>query len=84
MSALVGEARRIVRQGRNPRFSPDGSQIAYTIGELQLTAAAKSFVVAAEGGEPQQIPEFFSVVSPIWSPDSRHLCSWVAQHDFRA
>jgi Tol biopolymer transport system component/tRNA A-37 threonylcarbamoyl transferase component Bud32 len=74
MSALGGDARRIARQGRRPRFSPDGSQIAYTVGEPQLSAAAKSFMVASEGGQPRQIqPDFFSVVAPIWSPDGKHL-----------
>jgi len=74
MSALGGEARRIVRQGRRPRFSPDGTHIAYTVGEQQFTAAAKSFVVASDGGQPQQIqPKFYSVIAPIWSPDGKHI-----------
>ena len=45
MSALGGEARLIARQGRRPRYSPDGSHIAYTVGEAQYAAAGKSFVV---------------------------------------
>jgi Tol biopolymer transport system component/tRNA A-37 threonylcarbamoyl transferase component Bud32 len=84
MSALGGEARRIARQGRRPRFSPDGSQIAYTVGELQPSAAAKSFVVASEGGQPRQIqPDFLSVVAPIWSPDGKHLLFAGTQESFQ-
>ena len=74
MSALGGEARRVVRQGRRPRFSPDGLRIAYTVGELQLAAAPKSFVISSEGGPSRQIqPDFFTVLAPTWSPDGKHL-----------
>ena len=74
MSALGGEARLIAQQGHRPRFSPDGSRVAYMVGESQPTAGARSFVVAAEGGQARQIqPNFLSVVDPIWSPDSSHL-----------
>ena len=77
MSALGGEARRIARQGHHPRFSPDGSQIAYTVGAQQMqqfSEGGKLFVVASEGGQSRQIqPGFWSVVDPIWSPDSRRL-----------
>src|SRR5262249_34459346 len=75
ISALGGEPRRVVRQGHRPRFSPDGSQIAYTVGEQQLSAAGKSFIVRSEGGgEQRQIqPDFFSVLGTIWSPDGRHI-----------
>src|SRR5262249_42299724 len=49
-------------------------QIAYTVGEQQLSAAGKSFIVRSEGGEQRQIqPDFFSVLGPIWSPDGRHI-----------
>jgi serine/threonine protein kinase len=75
MSALGGEARVIARQGRRARFSPDGSQLASTVGELQPTAGARSFVVPADGGQPRPIqpPGFLSIVDPIWSPDGKHI-----------
>jgi serine/threonine protein kinase len=85
MSALGGEARRIARQGRNARFSPDGSQIAYTVGELQFAAGGKSFVTLSEGGQPRQIqPDFFSVIAPIWSPDGRQLLFAAGSRDAKS
>jgi Tol biopolymer transport system component/predicted Ser/Thr protein kinase len=74
MSALGGEAKRVAGNGHDPRFSPDGSLIAYTIGLRGSTAPPKSYVVASGGGPPRQIrPDFFAVFNPIWSPDGKRL-----------
>jgi Tol biopolymer transport system component len=71
--ALGGEARRIARQGRRPRYSPDGKWIAYWTGEYQLVPA-KLYVAAASGSEARQLAaDFFSARYPVWSPDSKRL-----------
>jgi hypothetical protein len=46
---LGGEARLIAPHGRNPRFSPDGSRIAYWVGDRQ--ASSVIYLVAASGGQ---------------------------------
>jgi Tol biopolymer transport system component len=71
MSALGGEARRIARQGRRPRFSPDGSLIVYSVGPLTYTGM---YVVPSEGGPPRQVqPGFTTAREAVWSPDGKHL-----------
>ena len=73
VSVFGGQARRIARQGRHPRYSPAGDQIAYSVGESS-TAAAQMFVVPTDGGAPRQLqPEFYQAGHPIWSPDGKHL-----------
>ncbi len=74
ISALGGDARRIAEQGHHPRFSPDGKQIAYWVGNVGGFDEGKIYVVAANGGEPRQIrPEFGFAGWPIWSPDGKYL-----------
>jgi DNA-binding winged helix-turn-helix (wHTH) protein/Tol biopolymer transport system component len=58
----------------NPRWSPDGSRIAFA----DLSAggnAAISYVVPADGGSPQRIlPEGIkNQADPGWSPDGRRI-----------
>jgi len=74
VSALGGQARRIARQGRHPRYSPAGDQIAYSVGGASDTAPSQMFVVAVAGGASRQLqPEFYQAGHPIWSPDGKHL-----------
>jgi Tol biopolymer transport system component/tRNA A-37 threonylcarbamoyl transferase component Bud32 len=75
VSVFGGEARRITRQGRHPRYSPAGDQIAYSVGVgMNSSAPAQIFVVPAAGGAPRQLqPGFFQADLPIWSPDGKHL-----------
>jgi Tol biopolymer transport system component/predicted Ser/Thr protein kinase len=73
VSALGGQARRIARQGRHPRYSPAGDQIAYSVGE-SAQAPILMYVVPAAGGVPRQLqPEFRSARKPVWSPDGKYL-----------
>ncbi len=73
VAALGGSPRLLVPDGRGPRFSPDGSHIAYWIGTLH-SDDSKSYTVPVNGGVPQQIqPEFFTAREPIWSPTGEHL-----------
>jgi Tol biopolymer transport system component len=66
-----GEARRLIGEGRRPRFSPDGKWIAFWVG--QADAACRIYVIPSEGGEPRQIAPDFAGAYPVWSPDSRSL-----------
>jgi serine/threonine protein kinase/Tol biopolymer transport system component len=74
MPALGGETRLIARHGRNPRFSPDGSRIAYWVGDRQ--ASSEIYVVPASGGQAKALalhPATESARYPIWSPDGKYL-----------
>jgi Tol biopolymer transport system component/DNA-binding winged helix-turn-helix (wHTH) protein len=78
--AFGGEARLIARDGWNPRFSPEGTQVAYWVGTEHVAAAVPGsgtiWVIPAAGGEPKRVgPNFTSARFPIWSPDGKHLLS---------
>jgi len=78
VSALGGEPRKIADQGRNPRFSPDGTRIAFWTssgtGDPAAPGQARSFLVAATGGEGRQIAAGFDFAAkPLWSPDGKAL-----------
>jgi Tol biopolymer transport system component len=71
-----GESRLIAREGRRPRYSPDGRWIAYWVGPpgLAPNGVHKTFVIPSGGGEPRQIqPDFAFCTYPTWSPDSKRL-----------
>lgn len=75
-SALGGRERLLVREGRSPRFSPDGEWIAYSKG-LLIPRATNLHVVSTKGGSPAEIKTDVSHAStPIWSPDSGYLMFW--------
>ena len=73
--ALGGEEHLIAPQGRRPRFSPDGSQIAYWTGESAFAFNfAKTYLVRATGGTPRELqPRFEWASHPIWSPDGTQI-----------
>jgi DNA-binding winged helix-turn-helix (wHTH) protein len=78
VSALGGPARRIVAlEGDQPRFSPDGNWIAYTLFRgvcFGTRNACSIYVVPSVGGEPRQVrPDFAAALSAVWSPDGSHL-----------
>src|SRR5262249_41404318 len=61
-----------------PKYSPDGSQVAYWIGSEGVAAVVPGsgsvWVVPAAGGEPQRVGANFTAARyPIWSPDGKHL-----------
>ena len=73
VSALGGQARRIVRQGGHPRYSPAGDQIAYSVGGASQEPI-HLYVAPATGGAPWQLQaEFYQASRPVWSPDGKHL-----------
>jgi serine/threonine protein kinase len=76
--AFGGEVRLIARDGLNPKFSPDGLQVAYWVGPETVSAAVPGsgtvWVVPVAGGQPQRVgPNFTAARNPIWSPDGKHL-----------
>jgi eukaryotic-like serine/threonine-protein kinase len=76
VSALGGEERMIARYGRDPRFSPDGSQITYWVGDPAKVnpSGKKVFVVPSNGGTSRALQTGFADTRyPIWTPDGKHL-----------
>jgi serine/threonine protein kinase len=74
VSAFGGEPRLIAREGRRPRFSPDGTEIAYWVATGPVPYIGKSFTVPAVGGTPTPIaPSFASVRYPVWAPDGKRV-----------
>ncbi len=69
--SIGGEAKLLAAEGRRPRYSPDGTQIAYWAG--QADGAAKLYVIPATGGKPRQIAPGFAGAYPVWSPDGASL-----------
>ena len=55
----------------SPRWSPDGSTLAFI---SDRSGYANIWTIAADGGEPQQVsPEAFEQGEPHWSPDGRRI-----------
>jgi serine/threonine protein kinase/Tol biopolymer transport system component len=76
--AFGGDARLLARDGLNPRFSPDGTQVAYWVGAENVAPAVPAsgtvWIVPAAGGAPQRVgPSFAAARYPIWAPDGKHL-----------
>lgn len=69
-----GAPQWIANQGRRPRFSPDGSSIAFWAKALQADDVGAIYVVPASGGAPRRLAaDFYSALYPVWSPDGRYL-----------
>ena len=76
--AFGGEVRLVARDGLNPKYSPDGSQVAYWVGDEGVDAAIPGsgtvWVVPLAGGTPQRVGQSFTAARyPIWSADGKHL-----------
>jgi Tol biopolymer transport system component/DNA-binding winged helix-turn-helix (wHTH) protein len=55
-----------------PRWSPDGTRIAYV--DTQLGRPWKAFLISAQGGSSKEVlPENHTQVDPSWSPDGKKL-----------
>ncbi len=66
--------RWIANQGRRPRFSPDGSQIAFWARALQAEDVGAIYVMPASGGTPRRLAaSFYSALYPVWSADGRYV-----------
>jgi Tol biopolymer transport system component len=72
-----GEARNInagLAWSMQPRFSPDGREIAFT---SDAGGGDNLWIMQADGGEPRQLTkeEFRLLNNPSWSPDGRYLAA---------
>ncbi|HLN04298.1 MAG TPA: hypothetical protein VK335_33735 [Bryobacteraceae bacterium] len=75
LSLLSRMETKLADKGFNPRFSPDGSQIAYE-------GRDKFYTVAAMGGLPQPVASSTSGATfPIWAHDGKHLLALVRTSD---
>jgi dipeptidyl aminopeptidase/acylaminoacyl peptidase len=70
-----GEARRFSageKQDMAPRWSPDGSRLAFVSGREEK--AKQLYVIPAAGGEPQRLTDLDEDVGEVtWSPDGTRL-----------
>lgn len=74
--ALGGSPVLLAPLGHNPRFSPDGLWIAYSVGGSATSnpGSAGVYIISARGGAPRAIhPEMATATSPMWSPGSDRL-----------
>jgi Tol biopolymer transport system component len=74
--ALGGAPVLLAPLGRNPRFSPDGRWVAYSVGGEAVSnpGSAEVFIVSSGGGVPRAIhPEMATATHPVWSPTSDRL-----------
>ena len=73
-----GEPRRLTSDGLNPKYSPDGTQVAFWIGDPSVAHAVPAngavWVVSSTGGQPVRVGSMFTSARwPLWAPDGRHL-----------
>ena len=78
MPALGGDGRLIAKDGFNPRFSPDGSQVAYWVGPESVATSVPGsgavWVVSVAGGQPRRVAANFTTARyPIWHRDGKRL-----------
>jgi dipeptidyl aminopeptidase/acylaminoacyl peptidase len=65
-----------IKQVSDPRISPDGSTVAFTVEEIDLENnkyLTDIYVVSSEGGDPVNVSRNGNSVSPRWSPDGKTL-----------
>jgi Tol biopolymer transport system component len=78
VSAFGGDARLVAPGGLNPKYSPDGSQVAYWVGAPAIApgvpGSGSVWVARLTGGGPTQVGSHFtSARHPVWSPDGASL-----------
>ncbi len=76
--ALGGEARLLAKNGLNPKYSPDGLQVAFWIGAEHVGTGVPGsgavWVVPEAGGQPRRVgADFTAARHPVWSPDGKRL-----------
>lgn len=69
---LGGEERLLVEDARHPSVSPDGTRVAYSVGDF--LRSSRVFVIPAAGGDPTPVETNLPWTwAPTWTPDGRHL-----------
>jgi len=80
-----GEPRQFTVGDQNdgaPRWSPDGSQIAFISNRQDKEKPAQIFLIPTDGGEARQLSKLDGAIkSLIWSPDGRKLLCTVQKTD---
>lgn len=74
--ALGGTPVLLAAGGRNPRFSPDGQWVAYSVGGDAVSNPGTTgvFLINAGGGAPRAVhPEMATATNPVWSPSGNEL-----------
>jgi len=78
IAAFGGEARLLARDGLDPKYSPEGTKVAFSIGANDLLPTIPGtgavWVVPSAGGQPIRVGASLTTARhPIWSPDGRSL-----------
>lgn len=71
-----GVPKLIYSGGRDGRFSPNGRQIAFSVGEdaEYFVDPPRLYLISSSGGSGQRIAkDFYAAHRPVWLPDGRHL-----------
>jgi Tol biopolymer transport system component/tRNA A-37 threonylcarbamoyl transferase component Bud32 len=73
---VFGDAERLIApRGHDPQFSPDGTRIAFWIGDPDSSATSGAvFVTPFARYAPRQLAEAFAGARfPVWAPDGAHI-----------
>lgn len=63
----------LAREGRRPRFSPDGLWVVYSVSDERY-APARLYVIPAGGGQPRRLAEDFADAhAAVWAPDGNAI-----------
>ncbi|OFW08702.1 MAG: hypothetical protein A3H96_08545 [Acidobacteria bacterium RIFCSPLOWO2_02_FULL_67_36] len=76
IAAFGGEPRLVATGGQAPRYSPDGSLIAYHTGGAEAVGGltGELRIVAASGGTPKRVETGLKEAwNPLWTGDGEHL-----------
>jgi Tol biopolymer transport system component len=80
MGSTGESVKRLTREGFDPAWSPDGSQIVYATSDGQnpwnRDSMSRLRVAPVAGGEPRDLTKDGDAVQPAWSPDGRWIAYW--------
>lgn len=76
--ALGGDARLLAKGGLNPKYSPNGLQVAFWVGAEHVNAGVPGsgavWLVPQAGGQPWRMGADLTVARyPVWSPDGKRI-----------